>query len=676
MNQSVIVVDYLGVFSLIPIIFRFRSIRSIFFLHKNRDIINRLAIKMLSSLGWSFEPIDFTMSPSGALSPFKELEKLLIDKIKICRESVFPRQVNKLANISNYERKRLLAYFGKYAGAEMYFAMQLYIYLTTKSPWKEKVKVVLLRKNLFSDIISDTYKSDNLKLHYYLSLFRGKLILREGYLFDELILDMTRFHIRKIVITLIFVCRSLFYKCNFFFQAPKSCVKKHKICAFVFNTSATDVSNCLPWGITQINNLKNETLCLHLPTMPETRRDFYRERSDRFIQYSFNPVAENKDIEIKSAWSSFLIIFLKNVYIYRKLFGLVSIKLWMSKYLIDLILYTSFFEALFRTNGTKILWSMNEDGTQTQMAAIAIHRVGGVSLGTTWSQVLFPVWRIQHNQHDIYFMWGKRLANVRMHIYDQVDSFVIVGYPADSAFYSEFEKAQELRSMIYNKYSGKNILVYFDNTSANDDLISLEKLIGMYTEMFAWLREDHANFIVIKAKRLDILDKYPPIKAMIDEFCKERRMLVLFDKGAIYPGLAADVALGASLSLTTLAAVLGRPFLFYDIHNVAKDYPLVLPNTFIINDVDDIRETINNIIKENAVRGYPEKLRPIKGSDIDPFVDGKAAYRMREYIKNLLYKFDKGCINYKAINFANEEHKKRWGEDTVITGSLRICNWE
>ena len=92
--------------------------------------------------------------------------------------------------------------------------------------------------------------------------------------------------------------------------------------------------------------------------------------------------------------------------------------------------------------------------------------------------------------------------------------------------------------------------------------------------------------------------------------------------------------------------------------------------------MDDIREAINNIIKENAVRGYPEKLRPIKGSDIDPFVDGKAAYRMREYIKNLLYKFDKSCTNYEAINFANEEHKRNWGEDTVITGSLRICNWE
>lgn len=672
MNQSIIVVDCLGFFSLLSMFFRFRSTRSVYFLHKSRGIISRVVVKMFGNLGWSFEPIDFTMSPIGDLSPFKEFEKLLIEKIKICRERIFPEQVNKLSNISHYERIRLLTYFGKYAGAEMYFAMQLYIFLTIKFPLKEKVKVVLLRKNLFSDIISDTYRSSNLTLHHYISLFREKLILREGYFFDKFILDSTLFHVRKLAIMVVFVLRSLCYKGSSFFI--NSNIKKHKICALVFNKCATDLCNCLPWGTPQINNLKNETLCLHLPTMPETIRGFYRERSNKCIQYSLNPIVRNKAIEIRGAWSSFFIVFLKNVYTYRKLFGFVSVKLWMAKYLIDLILYMSFFESLFRFNGTKVLWTMNEDNTHTQMAAIAIQRIGGVSLGTTWSQVLFPVWRIQHNQHDVYFLWGKRLVGVRMNIYDQCNSFVIAGYPADKLFVNEFQKAQKFRSSIIKKYAIKNILTLYDNTSANDDFISAEKIVEMYTEIFAWLEECPLNFLIFKAKRAEILNKQPTIKKIIDDFCTKGRILVLFDRAAIYPSLAADVVIGVSLTLPSVAASLGWPLIFYDIHNVTREYPLGLSNVHIIYRASEIRKAINNVMEDSHKKGYPKKLQPITGSYIDPFVDGNAAFRMRKYIKNLLCKLDEGCTNYEAINFANEEHKRNWGKDTVIYGPMRLNN--
>lgn len=670
MEKQSLVVDKLSIFSLIPIFFKFRTIRLVFYLYKSENIFNNVLLKILSKCGWAFELIRDNLSPVNGVSPYKEFEKLLIESMKACREKIFSKKLDALTHISEYERVRLSACFSKYAGAEIYFAMRLFSYLTTNFPHRDKVCAVLLRRTIFSDTIMDTYKSRYLTPYFYSVFSRGKLFPRENYLMDSFILNMTSFRIYSIVRPVMFIFRSFLYRCIYFSTISNKNVKKHRICALVFNANATELCNCLPWSITGIDDLKNETLSLHLPFLPKAVRDFYRSRSDRLLEYSFNPFVYNKDIEMREVWSKFISSFLKNLWTYRKLVGLTDVKRWMLKYLLDITTYLSFFDALFYVNRTKILWCMNEDDSQTQMATIAIHRLGGVSVGTTWSEIPLPMWDIQHNQHDVYFLRGKRQVNVRIDTNDQCNSFVTVGYPADKMFPSEFERAQSFRASI----CGKNILVFFDNMSANDILVSPDNLFEIYKEMVAWLEEDDANLLVIKAKRAYALNKHPMLKKIIDNPYKEGRILILYEKAVIYPSLAADVVIGVSLTLPSIAATLGRPFVFYDIHGVVREYPLGLPNVYVISKATEIRQAINNAMKESRRSGYSGKLQPIMGSNLDPFVDGKAAHRMREYMKNLLYKLDRGCTNYEAINFANEKHKNNWGGDTVMYGPMRPNN--
>ena len=59
---------------------KFRSVRRVFYLNRSKVIFGVIAAKMLSILGWSFELIQETLSPADDISPYKELQKLLIDK--------------------------------------------------------------------------------------------------------------------------------------------------------------------------------------------------------------------------------------------------------------------------------------------------------------------------------------------------------------------------------------------------------------------------------------------------------------------------------------------------------------------------------------------------------------------------------------------------------------------
>lgn len=672
MNKEILVVDNLNLFSLIPMLTKFRSTRLIFYLHKTKGILNRIAVRGISKFGWSFEPIRFTLSPVGNISPFKELEKLVIDKKRVCRERLFSGLLNKISNISDYERRRLLTAVGRYAAYELYFPMELYVLLTLKATFKDKIRAVMLRRTPFQKIIGGMYRETGLTPHFYPSLTNGNFYMRENYMMDPIVLKMTGQKVLNFVMAALLLLKSILCKFICVFLNPNSAIKKYTICALTFNRCATEFSNCLPWGPAKTNRLKSRILSLYEYSLPDAAKDFYAKRSSRAAGYSFNPFRRNKEPETLRAWSYFINFFLKNIRLYRSILGLRSLNLWMSKYLLTMLMHMSFFEAFFSVIGAKVLWTMNEDDSRTEMAAVAMARRGGVSLGTTWSHGVLPQWSNQHNQNDIYFTWGARLANIRKHAHDQCDSFVISGYAADKMFAQEFRKASDFRALLSKEYNAKNIVTFIDNISSDDGMIFPENISEVYGGIFGWLNEDSANFLIIKAKRPETLDLPPLLKKSINELCKKRRISIFYEKGRLFPGLVADAIIGVNLTLPFLAAACGRPIVFYDIHNVTGEYPLSLSNAHVIFKANEIRPALRSAIRESQRKGYPEKPQPVRNFAVDPFVDGRASDRMREYIENLLEKLNEGFVNTEAIKYANEQHKKKWGENTVIPGLLSV----
>lgn len=671
MSRRIIVVDVFNCFSLLPIIRNFRKIRRVFYFHKSGNILIDIMINQLRKCGWTFEPIRYSFSPDKTHSVYIEFENLMLDNIEDCKKDVFEKELSRLSNISDYERARLSVCFGKHAGAELYFATQLFVLLNRKFPFKDEIEAVLLRGSIFSDVITRTYKSARLKTYFYLSFAGSGSVVRENYVLDKFVSNKAAFRSRSFIRTLVFLCYSLCCKLISGFLSSGMQLKRHKICVLAAQSSPTFLNSCLPWAKAEPNYLKDDILSLCCVPMDEAAVNFYTERSDRLVKYNFNIFLGRTNAELILSWADFFGFFIKNLRGYGKLFGLRRLNRWMMKFLVEILSYLSFYEAFFLVNGTRVVWTCNEDDSQTQMAAIALNRLGGISAGTSWSQPPLPTWNIQRNQNDIYFVWGKRMVDIRKDNNDLCDFFVLSGYPAAAAFDRELERARDFRASIIKEFAAKNIITFINTISGNDVLVSLEDNLSLYSEIFSWLEEDAANFLVIKAKRAETIFKYAPIKERINLFVQKRQCIILYERSAIYPGLAADVVLSASLSLPSMAAVFNRQFVYFDLHGVSRRYPLALPNVKVVSEAKELRNALNYSASESRRFGYSEIPSPLRGSVIDPFVDGKTDERTREYIGSLLKGFESGLSNTAAIDYANRSYRQSWGEDTIMQGPLR-----
>lgn len=670
MSGRIIVVDVLNCFSLLPVTRNFRKIKRVFYFHKSGNIFIDIMINWLSKCGWTFEPIRSSLSPDKTHSVYVEFENLMFNNIESCRKEIFAKELACLSNISDYERARLSVCLGKHAGAELYFATQLFVLLNTKFPSRDEIEAVLLRDTIFSDIITRRYNSARLKTYFYLSFAGSRSMIRENYILDKSVSDKAAFRPRRFIRTLFFLCYSLCCKLISGFLGSGTQIKKHKICVLAAQDSPASLNSCLPWAKTEPNYLKDDILSLCCVPMNKAARNFYKERSDRLVEYNFNIFLGRSNAELILSWADFFGFFIKNLRCYGKLFGLRRLNRWMMRFLVDILSYLSFYEAFFLVNGTRVIWTSNEDDSQTQMAAMAINRLGGVSAGTSWSQPPIPVWNIQRNQNDIYFVWGKRMADIRKENNDLCDFFVLSGYPAEAAFDSEIERARDFRASIIKKFTVKNILTFFNTISGNDVLVSLEDNLNLYSEIFSWLEEDAGNFLVIKAKRKETIFKYTPIKERINLFVQKGRCVILYERSAIYPGLAADIVLSASLSLPSLAAVFNRQFVYFDVHGVSQRYPLGLSNVNVVSEAKELRNALNYSAIESHRFGHSERPSPVRGSVIDPFVDGKTDERTCEYIGSLLKGFESGLSNTAAIDHANLSYRQSWGEGAIVPGRL------
>jgi len=668
--KPILIVDTLSIFSLVPIVLRSNLSKEVFYLRQGMGFLKHLMVMLFKRFGWSFEPIEYTMSSTGGRSLYRELSSLLIEKMKICREEIFPAHINKLIRVSSYERKRVSSCLTTLAGAELYYPMLLYLLSQHKFVSEYKVGAVLLKKTVFAKMISETYGNINLQAVFYSSFGQRGIPARQNYMMDEVVSRVIGSGFYRLAKTAALISFSLFSKLKGIFFASKKKIQKHKICAMVFNRQPSETISCLPWGSVQLGNLKKETLTLAPSYLSSSARQFYEERSDRYIEYSFNPYSNKKNRDLSEVYSSFIGYFFRNLKVYRRIFALRGIRGWITNYLLELLAHLSFFEAFFYVNGSKILWATAPDYTFMQMAAIAINRVGGVSLASTFSQSAFPEWEIHHNQIDVYFVWGRRLVEVLKGNEDQCKFFVIAGYPSDKIFAGEFKKAKELRDSIIKRYKVRNIVTFIDNAPGRDSFISPLTFLELYQEIFSWLEEDKKNFCIIKAKRSETIARQPRLKKPIDDFCQKGQLAVFYERAVIYPSWTADVVISPSLSLLCLSALSGQRCIYYDVHRSNEDYTLGLDNISIISQRGRIKEELRKAVGESRRNRRPQSLQPVKDSLIDPFVDGKAVDRIRGYFTDLINKFNCHSSNREAIDHANLEYKRQWGEDSVVRGPL------
>ncbi|MFH1791701.1 MAG: hypothetical protein ABH885_06955 [Candidatus Omnitrophota bacterium] len=588
-NDGVLVIDTLSVWSLAAAVRRFSSVRAVRYLHIGSGPFTAVLISALALSGWRFEPVRLTLCAESGNYPFKDLQRALFGTTGHVRENIFRHYMNSLTNVSSYERERLAMCLTKYAGAAMYHTMQLLVLLRKKTIFDGRVISVLIRGAVFNDVIADAYKKAGFQACFYAAPAGLKFKPREGFYRDSLVLGLRKLGYRRTARTLLLVIFSFYCKLRALFTARAG---KYDICAFLAGSNANDMVNNAPWMTEGKDRLHTGVLGLYQRSLPEEACAFYGKRCAAIMEYGFNPFSGNRDIELVGVWSRFVNEFVKNIRLYRPLFGVTGLRRWMTGCLIDVMTYLSFFEPLFRLTGAKVIWTSDLDDSQTQMAAMAINRLGGVSTGSTLSHGLMPEWDLQLNKNDVYFAWGQRFTRIRLKSFDQCDSLVIVGYPMDKVFSGEFEKGGQYRSMIREKYKADRVLTFYDTGSGPEHMVSTDQALAMYRAIFKWLDSGSSNFAVIKSKGMRAMNRYPFVKDEIESFVQKGKMDIVLEHSVFHPGLAADLVLSASPTPASIIAVLGHPIIFFNTQDVEKDYSIELPNVRVIKNTDELSAAI------------------------------------------------------------------------------------
>ena len=82
---------------------------------------------------------------------------------------------------------------------------------------------------------------------------------------------------------------------------------------------------------------------------------------------------------------------------------------------------------------------------------------------------------------------------------------------------------------------------------------------------------------------------------------------------------------------------------------------------FVFNDWNKLWDSVEEFFKKgnkNLDNYYSEKFL----NELDPFRDGKAVYRIGEYLSDLLNGFDQGMGKEENLEVAAYNYSKRWGD--------------
>lgn len=669
---ALVVVDILGLSSLWSLLTQRRCSKHVRYAHMAKGMLARGVISALRCCGWSFAPLASTLAAVNGTSPYKELDAMMLGVIHRCHREFLAEHLRVVEGLSPYERRRLATYFGKCAAAELYLTMQLCVMLRADADQGAPVSMALIRRSPFTSLVAEVFRAKGLRLAWYRALWWQAVAVRPQYQMDRFVTRKTRsrwYRLLHMALLLGYagwsriVCRPM---------PPARSTRVHRVCALIANRYALDRYSCLSWVRADDDAMKREVLAIYGGAMPADALAFYQGRCDRLLRYSFLPMLNRQAGELRAVWASYAPGLLRSLWQYRRLVSAGRLARWLWKYLPEFLIKTAFFEALFRVHGARVLWTMNDDDVEGQLAAIAMHRVGGISLGASWSQTVLPEWDVHRNQNDIVFVWGDRMRDIAQQAQEPCHSLVTAGYPGDHHFAEARREGLALRTRLLRLPHVRTIAVFFDAMPAQDALMVPARLAALYEELFGWLEDDPGNFLVIKTKRHETLHWHTGLQARIREYSRAQRLETIHDRSTIAPGLAGDVVLGlgASLSLPSLAATLGRPTVLYDPHHILRDFPLGLPNVIAVSAVASVRPAIVTALQHRPQAGHVEPLPPFTRSAVDPFVDGRSAERSRDYVADVLRAFNARVSSAQAIATANERYRSRWGGEMISRGPL------
>lgn len=354
--------------------------------------------------------------------------------------------------------------------------------------------------------------------------------------------------------------------------------------------------------------------------------------------------------------------------LHKKRIGQNNIDSWIVNVGNDLLEQVYYWRSFYDDFNISINYTPEEGSAKNIVQAIAFdvdEKKFGALVGKQRSEIFLPFTSyLGYYPKHLFFIWNKRAISYANPSYEQIENFIVTGYPNNI-----YQKKESPASTL--KAEGVSfVVVLFDNTYGEQTSHSANKTQEFYQKMLEWILQDERIGVVIKSKKPYVIKNLPAIHLLLDKVLETGRCIKLEKEWGRFPSdasIGADMSLGIGISSAVIEAVIGGcRGIHYDISRLKKHEFYKWGYEQIIFDnlerlIAALEKYKNNPQNESRLGEWSHFM-----DLIDPFCDGKGGMRMGSYMRLLLEGFDKGFSRHEATQYANSFYRKEWGEDKVF----------
>ena len=352
-------------------------------------------------------------------------------------------------------------------------------------------------------------------------------------------------------------------------------------------------------------------------------------------------------------------------------------EIFVAKYVDEFIRKKKYWSNLFKTVGAKVYATHHKWSAIPVAAADAIKEMRGISAlwQTSYYEKLVPYASVYT---DVYFPFSTEVAAVEEEMGSSIKYNIAVGYTRDYMFELLKDRAIRLRNKLQNQ-GCKKVISFFDQGSSDDERWNISHSTVQSDYMF-WLnkvlKEKWLGLIIKPKKPGTLRTRLGDTATLLDKAVETGRCHIFwatqFGKNYYDPpalcALASDFAIHNMLSAATAgveAALTGTPTLLFDRFEWRRSrfYELGVGKV-VFNDWGNLWSTLTEHWEKGPIPGFGDWSPIIE--DLDPFRDGKAAYRMTTYLHWLIQGFKQSLDRETIMADAAERYAKEWGDDKVV----------
>ena len=338
----------------------------------------------------------------------------------------------------------------------------------------------------------------------------------------------------------------------------------------------------------------------------------------------------------------------------------------------------TFWSIFFKAHNVKVNMMWYRFDNHHMGVADAIKDVGGISV--YWPLSFDGNRQISCNLDiDIAFCFSQYSADLEKQTNSKSSYNIITGYPRDYSGPLLKKEAKKIRENLIEN-GAKKIVFVIDENSLDDSRWHTGH--ELQRENYSYILEKVLEIpwlgVIFKPKTaIDLRRRLGSVTDLLEKATKTGRCFVYESSGRyttlappILAGLSADICIHSDLSGGTPAlecALGGLPTLLIDREGApySKLYDLPEGKVIFKDWPSAIEATMEHFNTTEGIAGFGDWSSII--DDLDPFRDGKAAYRMGSYLYWLIEGFNNNLDREVIMANAAERYRKQWGEDKVIT---------